>query len=259
MAKLTVNAKVVPGATRVQIQYRLASTGGNWTQVEPALGQLPYSIPDVPNGQYEVQVRSFCANGQWSVWSDGISPSCVAPSQFSVTRSGSNFVVIYAIAANQSTLEVQITDPNGGVTRVKHTGASTGTFNIPIPNGSIGIWTLIARSVCDDTVAVPFVSVYTAAVTVTVGSECNPPDMSQPELQTQDANTATYRVAFNSYTAQVRVRVVDLSNGSEFRNDTIQGVGFVDVLVLKGKNYSVTVFNICAGGVEQSGTVQVNA
>ena len=252
MAKLTVFADGVSGASRVQIQYRLAGSGQAFTLVEPSPPTLPYSIPNIANGAYEIQVRKFC-NGVWSDWGSGNSPACTSPAQFSASLDGNNnnFVIIYGLLATQSKIEVEVTDPNGGKTLTPYTGPSQGTFNIPVNPKVSGTYSLRARAICDDSVSPVFNSDFTPPVQIDYLQGCNPPVISNSAITTSDANTVTNRVTFSGYSSNVRVRVVNSQTGAEISNTSAQATGQVDVVLLRHAQYEIQIYNQC-GSAESS-------
>lgn len=169
MAKLTINANDISGATSVQIRYRINNSGATYTQVSVTPDQLPYDIIGLQDGQYEVGVRNFCSNGAFSPWITGVSAPCAVPVLFTVTLSSPNFVVNAGLTGTQTKIEVLVTDPNGGTqTYIQDLGGQTGTFNIPEGTPITGDYEFEARAVCNNTSVPRFVSDYLNPVTVSV-------------------------------------------------------------------------------------------
>lgn len=157
------------GTTPIQIFYRIAGSGNTFTEVDIVASALPKSIASLTNGQYEVQVSKTCTNGVTSPVAATLSNNaCTPPVAFGVTISGSNFVVTGTLTSPQTKINVIMTDPNGGQTTTLHDfGATSGTFNIPIPAGLFGNYSFIAQAVCDNTTTPVFASVFTNPVVVT--------------------------------------------------------------------------------------------
>lgn len=168
---MTVNANNVAGVTSVTIRYRLNNSGNTYTEVTISPSALPYAITGLSDGQYEVGMQSLCSNGALSQWTTAVSPGCDPLINFGVVQSGSNFAISASLAGVQTIVEVQMTDPNGGLTTTIHdfgTGVHSGTFNITIP-ATPGIYSFIARGVCDNTSSPRFVSAFTAASSISIG------------------------------------------------------------------------------------------
>lgn len=158
----------------IHVRYRVLNSGLTFTQVNSTSGALPLAIGGgaLANAQYEVQMQKVCSNGVTSPWvSSATSNSCDAPLVFGVAINGANFTVTAQLAGSQNIIEILLTDPNGGTSTIKHNfGATSGSFNIPIPVGLLGNYTFAARGVCDDTSTPRFVSDFLAPVIVTIGS-----------------------------------------------------------------------------------------
>lgn len=180
---LTVNCNDADPSTSLQVRYRIFGSSDTYTVLDTTSGGLPLVISGVAPAQYEVGMRKLCTNGQYSSWVTTQTTGCAQPISFSATKSGSNFVVNATLVSSQTIIEVQMTDPNGGVTNTIHDfGGPTGTFNIAIPDPTLyGNYIFLARGVCNNTSDPRYVSNYLSPVVV------NNPDPSPPE----DSRTLT--------------------------------------------------------------------
>lgn len=172
---LTVNCNDAGGTTPIQIRYRINNSGLTFTEVDCTAADLPKAIGSgsLTSAQYEVQVRQQCQpSGVFSAWVAAVSNNaCAMPVAFTVAISGANFAVNGTLSGSQTIIEVQMTDPNGGITTIIHDfTAVSGTFNIPIPSGLFGTYSFIARAVCNNTSTPRFVSNYTNPVSVLTSS-----------------------------------------------------------------------------------------
>lgn len=166
MAILTINSNDTDGAQSIQVRYRVLNSGGTYTVVALATGDLPYVVNVADSTQYEVGVKKLCTNGAYSDWISGATQPCAPVVSFGVVLTTGNFVVTATLAGIQTKIEVLVTDPNGGTSTVIHDfGTQSGTFNIP-STLITGNYTFLGRGVCNDASIPRFVSVYTSPVTV---------------------------------------------------------------------------------------------
>lgn len=164
---LTVNANGASGTTPIQIRYRIYNSNNTYLIANTTAAALPFAIASLPNGQYEVGVSQQCANNSlWSPFATAISNNtCAVPPAFAVAISGSNFVVTATLTSPQTKIQVRMVDPTGGITNVINDfGATSGTFNIPIPTGNYGDYTFTGSAICDATVVPMFQSAFGAPV-----------------------------------------------------------------------------------------------
>ncbi len=142
-------------STPIQIRYRVYNSGGTYTILNETVFALPYVITPIASAQYEVGVRTQCANNVWSAWTTAVSNNACTPVvSFGVTiDSGAvNFQCAVTLTSPQTKVQVQMTDPTGNVTSYTHNlGTQSGSFNIPIPTGNYGNYSFIASAICDDT------------------------------------------------------------------------------------------------------------
>lgn len=164
---LTVGANDIAGATNVLIRYRVLNSGATYTVLTKIPSDFPFAITSLGSAQYEVGVQRICSSGGFSNWVTAQSAPCTAPVSFTVSKSGSNFVVAATLTGSQTKIQVRMTDPNGGVTNVTHDfGAVSGTFNIAIPSGLYGNYTFVGSAICDATSTPVFQSAFSSPVTV---------------------------------------------------------------------------------------------
>jgi hypothetical protein len=164
---LTVACNNAAPSTSLTIRYRIAGSFGAYTNVVVLAADFPKAITGVSAGQYEVGIQKLCTNGAISDWITGFTAACAVPVTFTVVKSGSNFVVNGTLSGSQTKIEVEMTDPTGGVTVVVNDfGAVSGTFNIPVGDAGYGNYTFRARAVCNDTSTPRFVSTYLTPVVV---------------------------------------------------------------------------------------------
>ncbi len=155
---------------KAQFRYRLKGSNGTFTETaQLAAVQFPYAIENVPSGLYEVGVRVQCAeNGPWSAWGVGETDPCPGAIQFSAVKTGSNFVVNFKLAAGQSNLELEITDPNNGINVVANGSQNEGTLTMPVNPVIAGEWRLRLRGVCDTSPSPVWASIWSNPIFVTV-------------------------------------------------------------------------------------------
>ena len=167
--RLTINSNDVSDAQTIQVRYRLYGTSNTFVVVAMSPLALPYVVDGLQNGQYEVGVRKLCPNGQYSSWDVNQTAFCAPLNSFSAVLTGSNFVVTAGLVAPQTKIQVQVTDPNGGVAIYTHDfGSQSGSFNIAVTAGLGGGYVLAGSGICDDTVSPVYASIYSNGVTVNV-------------------------------------------------------------------------------------------
>lgn len=73
MASITITATVVPGAS-LRIGYRVKNSSNPFTylSVYPTANDLPYTISDLPNSMYEVELTQICPNCSGGIYSTPI-------------------------------------------------------------------------------------------------------------------------------------------------------------------------------------------
>lgn len=227
---LTVNANGITGSA-FKIFYRINNSGLSFTEVDTST--LPHDITSLASGQYEVQISQQCGNGVWSPNVACVSNNtCLMTQAFSVSQSGTNFVVTATLTNPQTKVELTMIDPNGGVTVTIHdfgSGVYAGTYNVAIPSALYGNYQFKARAVCDSTTTPIFASAFTPIVSVNV---VNP-----------TANNFTV-------TANYNLQFTDVSNGTAsgvptaFNSNTIAGTASAYTAALSSGTVSFTVAQV---------------
>lgn len=234
MGKLTINANDVATAVSIQARYRVLNSGGTYTILTLTPNQLPYDINGLPTAQYEVGIRKLCTNGAYSDWVTGQTAGCAAVVGFTAVLSGSNFVINATLPSPQTKIQVQVTDPNGGVNVFTHDfGGQSGTFNIPVISGLYGNYSIAGSGICDNSVTPVYASAYTSPVTV------NYPNPTANNISA----SASYGMTFT-----------DIRNGTangiptSFNSTSIAGVKSDYTASLTGGTITVALIGTIPGG-----------
>jgi len=160
----------ISSPAKAQFRYRLKGSNGTFTETaQLSAVQFPHTIQNVPSGLYEVGVRVQCAaNGPWSAWGVGETDPCPGAIQFSVTKVAGNFVVLFKLAAGQTNLQLEITDPYNGINTVTNGAQNEGTLNVPVNPVIVGEWRFRLRGVCDTAPSPVWASIWSNPIFVNV-------------------------------------------------------------------------------------------
>jgi hypothetical protein len=147
---ILINAFGLGDATAFTIGYRLYGSGDPFVYIEPEPTALPFLITNVPNGRYEISIAKKCANGVYSNPIFGTSAGCPVPISFAAQAGTDNdFLITYQLAPGQTTYDVELVSPNGGITVIEGSdGNSAAGISIPAPIILNGEWTLRLRGKC---------------------------------------------------------------------------------------------------------------
>lgn len=129
----------------------------------------PYSIQNVPNGQYGISATPVYSDGRACVAIIEYTGACAGIIQLNAVQNNGNIQITYVAPGNVPQVFLNVVFPNGGTDGGAYTnGANGGTILIPIPPGTNGDVLVYMQSICD-----PETNFYSAAsgpVSVPVGS-----------------------------------------------------------------------------------------
>lgn len=142
-----------PGAASNIITYgRIDNTEAPvYTTITGILpGESPYTIANVPYGQYRVKIKPVYADGRLCSETVYVTEACEGITAFSVTYDGSDIVATYTAAAGTPYVKLNLSYPNGGSFSQIYAVNDPNPITVTPPTDVYGTFYATLQPVCDN-------------------------------------------------------------------------------------------------------------